>query len=125
MATSQTIAVIEDEAALREATRSVLHSAGYATRLFDSAESFLRARSDEGTACLVIDVSLPGMSGLDLQRHLTLRGSAIPVVIVTGRDDRDGRLEARARDFGARGFLHKPYGDSDLLLAIHAALGRA
>ena len=120
-----TIAVIEDEGPLREATRSLLASAGYATRVFDSAEAFLVTRGCEPDACLIIDIALPGMNGLELQRYLCVCGSTVPVVIVTGRADRDGRMEASARRAGASDFLEKPYADRDLLLAIDTALGRA
>ena len=117
-----TIAVIDDEPALREATSSVLQSAGFATTLYASAEAFLRAPDDATTTCLVLDITLPGMTGLELQRHLADCGRAIPIVFVTARHDVDGGLEARARGHGARGFLRKPFVDSDLLQAVEIAL---
>jgi FixJ family two-component response regulator len=118
-----TIAVIDDEAALREATRSLLASAGFATTLFASAEDFLAATASKQPDCLVLDVALPGMSGLELQRHLALGGAHIPIVFVTAHDV-DGRVRSLALQGGADAFLHKPFLDTDLLRAIDGALDR-
>jgi FixJ family two-component response regulator len=116
-----TIAVVDDEAGMREATRSLLASAGFATTLFASAEDFLASSGADQPDCIVLDVALPGMSGLDLHRHLASCGTQIPIVFVSGHDV-DGRVRSTALRDGAGAFLHKPFLDNDLLRAIDSAL---
>src|SRR4051812_21096983 len=116
------IAVVDDEAAVREATESVLRSAGLRAETFASAMAFLESDCARRARCLVLDVRLPGMSGLDLQKALGERASRIPIVFITAQDDAGGLLHAQALRAGALDFLHKPFHDEHLLDAIHRAL---
>ena len=116
------VAVVDDQSALREATENLLKSAGLKAVSFASAEDFLQARALEGAGCLILDVRLPGMSGLELQEHLAADGIHLPVVFITAQEDSDGRMRARALRSGALAFLRKPFGDEDLLNAVRSAL---
>jgi FixJ family two-component response regulator len=115
------VAVVDDEAALREATESLLRSAGYAARGFSSAEEFLQSRYRDDAGCVVLDIGLPGISGIELQKRLS---GSVHIVFVSGADDGDGRMQAQALRSGAIAFLRKPFSDCDLLRAIDASLGR-
>lgn len=120
------IVVIDDEAALCEATESLLTAAGFRARSFPSAEDFLRSESRHRAACLIVDVRLPGMTGLQLQQHLLANGKQIPTIFVTAQEDSEGRKRAQAMRAGALAFLHKPFDEHDLLDAVQAAFdGRA
>jgi FixJ family two-component response regulator len=112
------IAIVDDEAALREATESLFKSAGFDAECFESAEAFLRSGCWQRASCLVLDVRLPGMSGLDLQRHLAAIEFHIPIVFMTAQYDRGGELCAQALRAGASAFLCKPFGGDDLLRAV-------
>jgi FixJ family two-component response regulator len=81
------IAIVDDELALQEALESLVRAAGFEVECYPSAEDFLGSGCVQRAACLVLDVSLPGMSGLDLQRHLAVAGSSIPIVFITSNDD--------------------------------------
>jgi FixJ family two-component response regulator len=118
------VAVVDDEEAVREATESLLRSAGFGAETYASAEDFLRSRRHAVVGCLVVDIALPGMTGLELQRYLTASGSRVPIVFITAHDDSDGRMQAQALQAGAIAFLHKPFGDDDLLNAVQVAVGR-
>jgi len=113
---------VDDQSALREATENLLKSAGLKAVSFASAEDFLQARALEGAGCLILDVRLPGMSGLELQEHLAADGIHVPVVFITAQEDSDGRMRARALRSGALAFLRKPFSDEDLLNAVRSAL---
>ena len=102
----------DNEAALREALSKLLRPAGYGVQTFASAEDFLASEGWHSVDCLILDVQLPGMSGLALQRHLARKGFQAPVIFVT--EDKDGHL-AQALRGGALAFLRKPL-DGDLLL---------
>jgi FixJ family two-component response regulator len=115
------VAIVDDEAVLREATMCLAKSAGLAAESFVSAEHFLLAKGAARVVCLIIDIGLPGMSGLESQRHLARNGYAAPVVLTAAQDDGDGRLRERAMAGGAVAFLGKPFSD-DLLNAIRAAV---
>lgn len=115
------IAVVDDEAALREATDGLLRSAGFRAEGFASAEDFLRSECRDRAGCLILDVRLPGMSGLELQQHLARTGCYIPIVFITAQEDSGGRMKAQALRAGAVAFLHKPFGDEDLLHAVRSA----
>ena len=119
----QLVAIVDDEAALREATESLLRSAGYAAESFESAEAFLRSPCRHRAGCLILDVRLPGMTGLELQRHLACSGSPIPTVLITAQEDRSGQMQAQALRAGALAFLHKPFGDDEVFAAIEVAFG--
>ena len=116
-----TIAIVDDDAPLREALSSVMQAAGFLTNTFGSAEEFLDSAERRRTECLILDVRLPGMSGIELQRTLADAKSRIPIIFVTAHGD------ASLCDFvmkaGAAGFLNKPVRSDTLLREIHAALG--
>src|SRR5258706_31052 len=116
------IAIVDDQAALREATENLLKSAGLKAVSFASAEDFLQARALDGAGCLILDVRLPGMSGLELQQHLAADGIHVPIVFITAQEDGDGRMRAQALRLGALAFLRKPFSDEDLLNAVRSAL---
>jgi FixJ family two-component response regulator len=115
--------VVDDDASVRAALDSLFRSVGLAVRSFGSAQEFLSAPPAEGPACLVVDVRLPGMSGLDLQRHLAERDSGLPIIVITGHGDIP--MTVRAMRAGAVEFLPKPFRDQDLLDAVQQALDRA
>jgi FixJ family two-component response regulator len=117
------VAIVDDDAALREATESLLKSAGFDARSFGSAEDWLRYAWRDQFGCLVLDVTLPGMSGLELQRHLAWTGCQLPIVFMTANEDRDGRLQAQALRANAVAFLQKPCSGEDLLSAVRSAFG--
>jgi FixJ family two-component response regulator len=114
------IAVVDDDAAVREATRRLLEWLDFRVEAFGSAEHFLMQGNLNETLCLVLDMSLPGMSGLELQNYLARMSHNIPIVFVTGTVDEHSR--ERALRAGAVAFLHKPVLDQNLLLALRAAL---
>jgi FixJ family two-component response regulator len=114
------VAVVDDDESVREATQSLLLSAGFRAAVFASAEDFLQAPQRQDTACLIVDVRMPGMSGLDLQQQLARRRSAIALIFITSHEDDEAR--ARALRAGAVDFLYKPFSDEALLRAIRSAL---
>ena len=114
--------VVEDDAAVREALSSLIRSVGLRVEVFSSAREFLRAKQPDGPACLVLDVRLPGPSGMDLQRELTSANNLIPVIFITGHGDIP--MSVRAMKAGAAEFLTKPFRDEDLLEAIQQAIAR-
>jgi FixJ family two-component response regulator len=114
--------VVEDDAAVREALSSLIRSAGLRVELFSSARELLRAKMPDAPACLVLDVRLPGLSGMDLQRELTSANNLIPIIFITGHGDIP--MSVRAMKAGAAEFLTKPFRDEDLLEAIHQAIAR-
>jgi FixJ family two-component response regulator len=120
MSESGMIAVVDDDEAIREATESFIRSVGFRVVVFPSAEDFLRSSHLQDTACLIVDVRMPGMSGLDLQRQLATAHYSIPIIFITAHDDADTR--ARALRAGAVAFLDKPFSDEVLLRAVQAAL---
>ncbi|MEI9968242.1 MAG: response regulator [Terracidiphilus sp.] len=117
------IAIIDDDEPLREALGSVLKAAGYSIDTFASAEEFLGSPSRDEIACLILDVRLPGMSGIELQRRLCESGSRIPVIFITAHGD--ASLRDVVMNAGAAGFLNKPVRSDTLLKEIDAAFGRA
>jgi FixJ family two-component response regulator len=116
------IAIVDDQAALREATENLLKSAGLKAVSFASAEDFLQATPLDGAGCLILDVRLPGMSGLELQQRLAADGIHVPIVFITAQEDSDGQMRAQALRSGALAFLRKPFSDEDLLNAVRSAL---
>jgi FixJ family two-component response regulator len=114
------IAIVDDDAPLREALGSVMKAAGFLTNTFATAEDFFNSANRESTACLILDVRLPGMSGIELQKRLADEKSQIPIIFVTAHGDaslRDSLMKA-----GAAGFLNKPVRSDALLKEIRAAL---
>jgi len=116
------IAVVDDDESVREALKGLLRSAGYAVAVFASAEAFLTSGQVDDPACLVLDVRMPGMSGVDLQDRLRASRIAVPVVFMTAHAD--ANVRARVLAAGAVDLLQKPFGDQALLGAIEKALGR-
>jgi FixJ family two-component response regulator len=115
--------VVDDEAAARSATQSLLQSVGLRVETFGSASEFLEREAPEGPCCLVLDVRLPGMSGIELQRNLKSSGTDIPIIFITGHGDIPMSVEAMKA--GAMDFLTKPFRGQELLDAIHNALERS
>ena len=117
-----TVVVVDDDPAIREALQSLLRSVGLRVRLFGSVAEFLASPPPDGPSCLVLDVRLPGRSGLDLQDELIRTEIRLPVIFITGHGDI--QMSVRAMKAGAVEFLTKPFRDQELLDAVHAALER-
>jgi FixJ family two-component response regulator len=114
------IAIVDDDEPLREALSSVMKAAGFSTGTFASAEEFLDADGQLETTCVILDVRLPGMSGIELQRRLSADNNDVPIIFVTAHGDaslRDSLMKA-----GAAGFLNKPVRSDALLKQIRTAL---
>ena len=120
--TSATVFVIDDDPSVREAIDSLIRSVGINVRTFASAQEFMTSKRPDAPACLVLDVRMPGLSGLDLQRELANAGIRIPVIFITGHGDIP--MSVRAMKAGAVEFLTKPFRDQDLLDAISQAIER-
>jgi len=114
------VSVVDDDESLRRSLRNLLRSMGFGVETFASAEEFLRSAQRENTGCLVLDLRMTGMSGLDLLRHLAVRDSPIRVVILTAHGDEETRR--RSLQAGAVAFLDKPFHSDALLDAVRAAL---
>ena len=114
--------VVDDDATVREALRSLLRSVGLRVETYGSAQAFLRSKRPDVPGCLVLDVRLPGLSGLDLQRDLAEADIQIPIIFITGHGDIP--MSVRAMKAGAVEFLTKPFRDQDLLDAVQHALDR-
>ena len=116
------VSVVDDDESVRESLPDLLGEFGFMARAFSSAEEFLSSDCVDQTRCLILDVAMPGMSGLDLQRELVLRGKEIPIIFITAQ--RDEAIRARAFEQRAVRFLYKPFSDTDLYEALKAALGK-
>jgi FixJ family two-component response regulator len=114
--------IIDDDAAVRASIEGLLKSVGLQSETFGAAEEFLRSTRPDNPSCLVLDVSLPGVNGLDFQRQLADAGVNIPIIFITGHGDIP--MTVKAMKSGAVEFLTKPFEDQDLLNAIHQALDR-
>jgi len=119
---ASTVFVVDDDPSVRRSTERLVRSMGFAVRTFASAKEFLDNTRVEGPACLVLDVRLPGLSGLDLQRELTQSGVQIPIIFITGHGSIP--MTVRAMKAGAVEFLTKPVRPRDLLTAVGAAIER-
>jgi FixJ family two-component response regulator len=117
-----TVVVIDDDPAIRSALGSLLRSVGLQIRLFGSVADFFKAGRPDGPACLVVDVRLPGESGLDLQRRLVEAGIQLPIIFITGHGDIP--MSVKAMKEGAIEFFTKPFREQDLLDAIQLGLAR-
>ena len=117
-----TVFVIDDDAGVRASIQGLLKSVGLRCESFSSAEEFLRRNRPDGPSCIVLDVSLPGVNGLDFQRQLTDAGIPIPIIFITGHGDIP--MTVKAMKSGAVEFLTKPFRDQNLVDAIHQALDR-
>lgn len=116
------IAVVDDDRSVREALENLISSVGFEVKLFASAEDFLDSDTSLQTDCAIVDVRLPGISGLELQQRLVADGQSIPVIIITAQGDDKTQEEAVAA--GAIAFLKKPVKEEVLLAALESALNR-
>jgi RNA polymerase sigma factor (sigma-70 family) len=114
--------VVDDDPSVRRAIRRLLESVGFQVELFGSTQEFLRAKRPDVSSCLVLDIRLPGKSGLDFQRELAEANIQIPIIFITAHGDIP--MTVRAMKAGAVEFLTKPFRDQDLLDAAHVALER-
>jgi FixJ family two-component response regulator len=114
------ISIIDDDDSVRESLQRLMRSVGFVVNVFASAEEFLDSDCLRNTDCLILDVRLPGMNGLELQRHLATSHSEIPIIFITSYEDDEVR--ARALNAGAVDYFLKPFDDEDLLNAIDVAL---
>ena len=121
-APTQLVFVIDDDASMREAIGRLLHAIGLTVRTFGSAREFLSTRLPDIPACVVLDVRLPGLSGLDLQREMVERGIHVPVIFITGHGDIP--MSVQAMKAGAVEFLTKPFRDQELLDAVRSGIHR-
>jgi FixJ family two-component response regulator len=119
---NSTVLIVDDDPALRQSVGLLLESVGLGAQLFASIADFLKSDPPDGPACLVLDVRLPGKSGLDLQRDLAAANRDLPIIFITGHGDIPMSVEAMKG--GAIEFLTKPFRDQDLLEAIHLGLSR-
>ena len=115
--------VVDDDLSVREALSSLIRSVGLRVETYPSAAAFLEAERPPGVACLILDVRMPGLSGLELQSRMAQSGPSIPIIFITGHGDIPMAVLAMKK--GAVEFLSKPFRDDDLLAAIHAAMERA
>jgi FixJ family two-component response regulator len=121
-ASAPTVFVVDDDDLVRASIQGMLKSIGLRSECFGTAQDFLRSKRPDAPSCLVLDVRLPGVSGLDFQRELTDAGIRIPIIFITGHGDIP--MSVRAMKSGAVEFLTKPFRDQELLDAIHQALDR-
>jgi FixJ family two-component response regulator len=121
-AAPSTVFVIDDDPLVREAIQGMLKSVGLRSETFGTPQEFLRSKRPDGPSCLILDVRLPGVNGLEFQRELADAGIRIPIIFITGHGDIP--MSVKAMKSGAVEFLTKPFHDQDLLDAIHQALDR-
>jgi FixJ family two-component response regulator len=114
------ISIVEDDESVRRTTKLLLESCGYEAAAFDSPESLLSSGRLEDTSCLIVDVQMPGMNGLQLQSHLAAARIHTPIIFMTAYDDKESRR--RAMQAGAVAFLTKPFTDEQLFQSIRSAL---
>ena len=115
------ISIVDDDESIRESTKGLIRSLGYQAATFASAEEFLQSDSVDRTACLITDVQMPGLSGIDLQRGLIAQGVRMPTIFITAFPEEETR--ARAMKAGALGYLSKPFSEDSLLKCLDTALG--
>ncbi|HKN71202.1 MAG TPA: response regulator [Terriglobales bacterium] len=121
-AAAPTVFVVDDDDLVRASIQGMLKSVGLRSEAFGTAQEFLLSKRPDGPSCLVLDVRLPGVNGLDFQRELADAGVRIPIIFITGHGDIP--MTVKAMKSGAVEFLTKPFRDQDLLDAIHQALDR-
>ncbi|QHI96706.1 response regulator [Xylophilus rhododendri] len=122
-AAAPVISIVDDDRSVRLALCTLLRSVGLQARAWASGEEFLQSGLDEDVACLIVDLRMRGMSGLELQRRLAQAGRTIPVIFISAHGDEDARQRAQAA--GAIGFLGKPFDEQALLACVARALERA
>ena len=118
--TSNLISVVDDDESIRRTTKLLIESFGYRAAVFESAEKFLRSGQLQDTSCLVVDVHMPGINGLQLQSQLAAEGCSIPIIFITAYGNKESRRQAMQA--GAVAFLDKPFSDKQLLKYIRTAL---
>src|SRR5271154_1406605 len=118
--TKPLISVVDDDESMREAVKGLMKSLGYTAQAFASAEEFLPSRQVPGTSCLIADVQMPGMTGLELHRHLVASGRTIPTILITAYPD--DSVRERALGDGVVCYLSKPFDETDLLSCIRSSL---
>lgn len=116
------ISIIDDDESVRLATAGLARSLGFIAFAFESAEDFLRSSSLADTSCLICDIQMPGMTGLELQDHLIASGHRIPTIMITAFPEE--RIRKRALDMGAIGFFGKPFDSHALIRCIDAVTGK-
>jgi FixJ family two-component response regulator len=114
------ISIVDDDPSVREAMFGLVRSLGFDAIAFASAEDFLQSEKADATSCLITDVQMPGLSGIELQSQLASRGHRMPMIFVTASPERS--IEARVRSAGAVGFLNKPFDDNALIDCLDQAL---
>ena len=115
------IGIVDDDPSVRTAVGRLVRSQGFAVEVFSSGEELLRSDHLTGFSCLIVDVAMPGLSGLEVQDRLAADGCPLPIIFITALDD--VHVQTRAMAAGASGFLSKPFDDEELLAAIRSALG--
>ncbi len=118
--TENLISIVDDDESVRRTTTLLIESFGFRAAAFESAETFLRSGHVHDTSCLIVDVQMPGMNGLQLQSHLAAAGCGIPIIFITAYENKDSRQ--RAMQAGAAAFLGKPFSDEQLLQIIRSTL---
>jgi len=118
--TENLISVVDDDESVRRTTTLLIESFGFRAEAFESAETFLRSGHLSDTSCLIVDVQMPVMNGLQLQSHLAAAGCGIPIIFITAYESKDSRQQAMQA--GAAAFLGKPFSDEQLLQTICSAL---
>jgi FixJ family two-component response regulator len=116
------ISIVDDDGSLRRSVRNLLTSVGFRVETFESADAFLQSNHRQNTGCMVLDLRMPGMDGLELLRHLAVTGGAIPAIILTAHGDDEARQ--RTLEAGAVAFLTKPFHAGVLLDAVKVAMAR-
>jgi FixJ family two-component response regulator len=119
---SKLVAIVDDDDSVRGTLQELLRAAGFSSRAFDSAEAFLRSGNQQETACLITDIRMPGISGLELQARLNAERCKIPTIFITAHGDEEMRFQALRA--GAVEFLPKPFDDEILIESVRAALDR-
>ena len=117
------ISIVDDDEGVRQALKSLIDSVGFRAEVFDSGEEFLKSPYLSQTDCLITDVRMPGMSGLELQERLSAAGCSIPLVFISALEDKEAR--ARGLRAGAIDFLQKPFSEDSLLGAITVCLDKS
>jgi FixJ family two-component response regulator len=123
MRSAPLISIVDDDESIRESTEGLVRSLGYQAATFASAEEFLQSDSVDNTSCLITDVQMPGLSGIDLQRGLIARGVEMPTIFITAFPEEGTRL--RSLTAGVFGYLGKPFSAESLIKCLDKAFGRS
>ena len=122
MAERPLVAIVDDDPSFRNATSNLLKSAGFSTAIFEDAESFLGSPSRAAAACVIADMRMPGMTGLELYQTLVASGEGVPTVLITAHPEE--ATQTRAREAGITCYISKPFAPDDLLECVHEALAK-